>query len=531
MKQRLYIDVNSGVGRMSRREKGIPYKVETLLNEMNYCRVHASVIYSNVARDYAFTKGNFELVDDVKKSTRLYGIATVIPDIQYELDEGWEYYDWLLDQGIKGFKVYPKTLNHGFDAFNIEKLAFYMTDKGIPLVTEIGETDWKDLRSILIAFPELKVLLCNTSWATNRYLFPLMEKFKNLHFEISSNQTNDILDICKKHFGIERIHFGSNYPHRILGGIKSLVEYSGLKEDEKDMVAYKNAARLFNINTHEIETYNEDECLLDEIALKVDCGEPLDNIPVIDAHTHMVDTSHKTVSMIPMLNSDEDSLIRHMDRLGIDRIITSPWEGIMTNGTDANETSLKARSKYGERIEVYATCNPHYAEDLEKVVKIYHEEHKFIGIKPYWPRHKYDLLGDKYRKWFEYGDRNHLIMLIHSGNKEIAQKVEELSKMYSNMAFILAHSGISYEVADYNIEVAKRSDNVFLEITFTTMTNGIIEYMVKEAGADKILFGTDQPMRDPAPQLAWIAYSKISVEDKKKILGGNILKLIERAYR
>ena len=38
-------------------------------------------------------------------------------------------------------------------------------------------------------------------------------------------------------------------------------------------------------------------------------------------------------------------------------------------------------------------------------------------------------------------------------------------------------------------------------------------------------------MRDPAPQLAWIAYADISIEDKKKIMGGNMMKLLERIER
>lgn len=430
--------MNSGVGRMNYREKGIPYKVEVLLEEMKYCRVHASVVYSNVARDYAFTKGNEELAENVKASKRLYGVATVIPDIRYELEEGHRYFDWLLEQGTKGFKLYPKKLT----------------------VQTRQTIYWISVKSILV----LK----------GCFLAPITRT-------------------------------GS-------------------------WVACKNAAGFFNIDIHEIRTYGENECLLDEIALKVDRGEPLDNIPVIDAHAHMVNGRHATVSLVPMLNGDEDSIIHRMDRLGIDRIITSPWEGIMTNGTAANETSLAARRKYGERIEAYATCNPNYPEDLEKVVGIYHERHKFIGIKPYWPQHKYDLLGDKYNEWFEYGNKNRLIMLVHSGTKEIAQKVEKLSEMYGNMTFLLAHSGASYEVADYNIEVVKKRDNVFLEITLTSMTNGIIEYMVDEVGADRVLFGTDLPMRDPAPQLAWVAYARISADDKKKILGGNILKLIERAY-
>jgi len=48
-KQRKYIDVNSGIGRMNYREERIPYTVEALVNEMIYYRVHASLVYSNVS--------------------------------------------------------------------------------------------------------------------------------------------------------------------------------------------------------------------------------------------------------------------------------------------------------------------------------------------------------------------------------------------------------------------------------------------------------------------------------------------------
>jgi len=251
---------------------------------------------------------------------------------------------------------------------------------------------------------------------------------------------------------------------------------------------------------------------------------------VIDAHAHMVDKGHFAVSYTPIINGDEDNLVRKMDLLGINKAIISPWEGIATDGGAANETMLNAREKYKDRIEAYAMCNPNYEEDLDAVVDIYHMKHKFIGLKPYYCFNKYDLLGEKYNKWFEYGDRNKLIMLVHSGLPGIAGKVEELSQRYRNMSFLLAHSGMSYEIARENIKVIKKRENVYLEITYTALTNGVIEYMVEEVGADRVIFGTDMPMRDPAPQLAWVCYARISMEEKRKILGLNIKKLMERCY-
>ena len=54
--------------------------------------------------------------------------------------------------------------------------------------------------------------------------------------------------------------------------------------------------------------------------------------------------------------------------------------------------------------------------------------------------------------------------------------------------------------------------------------------MVDKIGSDRVLFGTDMPMRDPAPQLAWVCYARLSEEDKLKIIGGNIKRLLDRCY-
>lgn len=528
MKQRLYIDVNAGLGRSSFREERIPYTVDSLLNDMAYYRIQTSLVYSYVARDYSFVKGNRELIEQIKDSHRLYGAAVIIPGIQYELEEGFGYFDSLLENGIKAFKVFPRALKHEFNAQSFHDTANYMAERNIPLILDTEQIEWNDLRSVLSAFPELKVVLCNSYWEQNRYVFSIMDKFHNLYMDISSNQANDILKRCKTHFGLDRVLFGTSYPLKVMGGLKALVEYSGLSEGEKDSISYKNAAGLFGMETPEM--YRDEDCRLDEIALKIDQGQPLDNLLVIDSHTHLVDASHRTVCHDPILFGDEDHMVSKMDSLGIDKMFISSWEGLCTNGISANETDLKAWEKYRNRIEVYAMCNPNYKEDLDSVVDIYHEKYRFKGLKPYYSANRYDLLGEKYNAWFEYGNRNKLIMLVHTAVENIPEKVSILSDRYKDMSFLMAHSGADYGTARANIDIVKKRENVFLEITYTSMTNGIIEYMVEEAGADKVLFGTDMPMRDPAPQLAWVCYARISVEDKKKILGENILKLLKRCY-
>lgn len=531
MKQRIYIDAHAFLGRSSYREDRIPFSAEDLIEEMRYYRVHASIVCSNSTKDYSFIKGNDEIIDLTFKNRRIFGVGTVIPGIQYEIPEGKAYLKKLKDSSIKAFKVYPHSLSHGFSPFFLEELAEYMSCNGLPLLVEISETYWGELRSVLQAFPDMNILLCNTDWSMNRFLFPLMDKFRNLFFEINANQANDILSTCKNNFGTDRVLFGTCYPYKVMGGLKALIEYADISDADKDNIASRNAIKLFGLNANEIDDYGDTEYGLDEISSKVDMGLPLKDELVIDAHAHLVDSKHVTVSYIPIIHSDEHNMIRKMDRLGIDKMIICPWEGLTTNGLAANETSIAAVNAYPGRIEAYAMCNPNYPDDLIKVISVFHKEKRFPGLKPYYPFNRYDLLGEKYKEWFEYADQNKLIMLVHTSVPGIVPKIEKLSCEYKNVAFLLAHSGASYETANENLELAQKRRNVYLEITYTSLTNGIIEYLVSSIGADRVIFGTDAPMRDPAPQLAWICYAKISVEEKRKILGLNIKGLLERCYQ
>ena len=92
----------------------------------------------------------------------------------------------------------------------------------------------------------------------------------------------------------------------------------------------------------------------------------------------------------------------------------------------------------------------------------------------------------------------------------------------------MAHSGASYRLADVSIELAQQFDNVLLEINYTSVPFGMISYLVDKAGQEKILFGTDIPMRDPAPILGWVVYDHLSDETRQKVLGGNLHSLIQK---
>jgi len=92
----------------------------------------------------------------------------------------------------------------------------------------------------------------------------------------------------------------------------------------------------------------------------------------------------------------------------------------------------------------------------------------------------------------------------------------------------IPHENNCVEISYLTLALAKKHDNVMLELTYTLMTRGVIEFFVRELGSERVFFGTDLPMRDPGPQIAWVVFAEIPLEDKLNILGLNMKRLLER---
>jgi len=524
MKQRKYFDVYGVVGRHSKPPERVPWRPEDMCGDMRSVRVHGAAVSCAESADYSFVAGDRKLNEMLKTRPRLYGVATLPPTAALESGDP-DYLAKLLDGGFRGAKIMPSKFGCGADPRNMAGIAGALIERGLPLFYPRGE-GFEGLTALLDAYRELRVILLGASWGDNRQLFPLLERYPGLCFEYSRNQANDILELTKEHFGIGRVLFGTGWPAASMGALKALAEYAVLSEDEKDMVAHGNACRLLRIDPNALELYDDADCGFDDIAAAADRGAPMP-VPVVDAHTHMAPKEHRTVSGLVMLRSCCEEITPKLDRLGVEAILTAPWEGIATDGMAGNAQTVYAAEKYPGRYYGYNTCNINYPEDLEQWRSWFEKYPQvFVGIKPYWPYQKYSLLDERLAPWLEYADARRLLLLLHTTSDAILDEAEQLCPRYPGITFLLAHTGSDYHNAEHCVRVAKACPNVVLEITFTSVTRGLIEYLVDEVGAERVLYGSDLPMRDPAPQLGWVAYAEIAREDKEKILYKNVKRLM-----
>lgn len=246
--------------------------------------------------------------------------------------------------------------------------------------------------------------------------------------------------------------------------------------------------------------------------------------PVIDAHTHMGPDSGADMP----LSSAED-MIKVMDRENIEMIFCSPHSALHDPGS-ANSEIEAVMAKYPDRVKGLYCFNPNYEEkflgNLEDVLNV----PGYIGIKLLPTYHRYPLDGENYVKAMEFANKHKLYVLIHTwGNNDphnAPRHIKMLAEKYPDTTLVMGHSAPGE--LDKSIEVVKTHDNVYLDICDIHRHSGIIDKMVSEVGADKVLFGTDMPWYDPNYAIGSVLFSQISDEDKYKILYGNAKRLITK---
>lgn len=95
----------------------------------------------------------------------------------------------------------------------------------------------------------------------------------------------------------------------------------------------------------------------------------------------------------------------------------------------------------------------------------------------------------------------------------------------------MGHGGADTEALETAIDVVNRRNNVFIDLAISRVREGNVEWLVKEMGSDKILYGTDTPFFDPRPAFGRVAFAEINEQDKKNIFGLNMLNLLNREVR
>jgi len=249
-------------------------------------------------------------------------------------------------------------------------------------------------------------------------------------------------------------------------------------------------------------------------------GEILKDELIIDAHAHMGVWYNFHIPE----NGTPASMVHSMDLVGINTSIVAPHICIGPCYLEGNRAAFQAAKDFPGRILPFVTVNPNYPES-EVIAEIQHwEQEGIIGFKLHPQCHNADACHRNYYPVFEYCQERGLPILSHNWTGAPVNGKETLyglAEMFPRITFIVGHALSGWGPLDTNCAAAKTLPNVMLDTTGSLLTYDAIPEAVRRVGAERIIWGTDNPFIDPRPGLGRMLMARITDDEKRLIMGLN----------
>jgi hypothetical protein len=248
-------------------------------------------------------------------------------------------------------------------------------------------------------------------------------------------------------------------------------------------------------------------------------------VPVYDCHGHL--GVHPD---FPAYKQDLEAIIQVMDLLNIEVLAITSTRACYNDCPRGNAEVAEALRAYPQRFRGYVTVNPNTPGEALRELERWGYFHRPPLIKLHPDLHKYPVSGGHYRPVWDFAHQMRAVVLVHTWESDPncgPLLLGPIAREFSQAKIILGHSGVTWRGYAQALEVAAETPNTFLDITGSQSHRIIIERMVAQVGAQRILFGSDMPFLEAAMVLGRVLSARISDGDREKILRKNFLSLIE----
>ena len=260
---------------------------------------------------------------------------------------------------------------------------------------------------------------------------------------------------------------------------------------------------------------------------------------VIDIHGHL-----GNINFSNFWQADAGQLRAYMQESGTDKLCLSASRAIMYDICEGNAELDAVLKKYDE-FYGYAVVSPTFPETAKEIHYL-QDNPKFRGVKIHPDYHGYDLSTPSNYRFVDKIAGSVPMMLFHVScmpgtGFSPAQTVVSIAKKHPETKFVLAHCAGLFQNGNYpffpNMDSLERicdaglPDNVWIDTAHYLLYayQTVMAKMVRIAGADHVVFGTDCPLQG-AMQMRFAQEAVMALDipdaDKDAIMYGNAKKIL-----
>ncbi len=535
MSERLYFDCHASYGPKTGVHPQARWSLDHLREDLDLAGIAGALVSHAQGVLYDPMISNRRLLKDLAPwRDRLYPCWTILPPLRDQSPVPRDLMRMMDDGDVRAVQIEPRVFGLPLAPGIWGDLVDALRQRGTPVLTAMDgwPPDPPALDRLLDLFTGVPVVFLDAHWSQWRWMVHLMGKHPHLHLEFATFQANRAIEYFAGQFGAGRCLFGTGLPQKAPGAARGFLDWTLLDADQAAMVAGGNLKRLLHgAGPATIPLPGQWQ---DALTAAARAGESLP-CRIWDDHCHILhEGGGHAGGTHYMHQGGPQGMIELIRRVGIEKTAVMSWAGPLSGDADTgNAIVAEAVAAYPGELVGLVTIRPELQglPDIEQTIRTYHLGLRFPGLKPF-PRDTLDYDDPLFAPWFEFANRHSLYMVYDPAQYESeagTSVIEHLTTRYPNLQLHLDHCGRSWPFAIWAVEMVHRFPQVYAQLNYTAVTNGVIEFLVGNAGADRVLFGTDAPMRDPRPQVGWLVFTRLAEEDKRRIFGLNFQRILSQA--
>jgi predicted TIM-barrel fold metal-dependent hydrolase len=251
---------------------------------------------------------------------------------------------------------------------------------------------------------------------------------------------------------------------------------------------------------------------------------------IFDAHLHIPSDNGENFQW-NLVTRNMQEFVAYLDKCKVRRgVISSSWANKAITPDDyrgGNREVAKYVDRYQGRFRGSCVITPFRIDEALREIEYCRKELGFVWLGEFCNY----MTGYAYRtpEWAEVmklAAKLNLVIQIHTNTAEM----QYLAENFPEATIVFPHLGGSRDDIFARIAIVARHKNTHIELSGSGHERvGIIEKAVAEIGADRVLYGSDFTINEPAGVIARVRNAFLTSEDREKILFRNVERLLARA--
>lgn len=241
-----FFDCNARIGRPTVWREGQIITKDELLAEMDYGGISHALVHHALASQWSPRDGNAALLAELEGEDRLLPCFVGLPAATQELAPPADFAAEVRERH-GAVRLFPKDHQYRLTDWCMADALEALAAQRVPVLIDINQTDWNDVAAVLGAYDALPLIILDTYYRMDRYVYPLWEKHVNLYMETTTYQSHRGIESACQRFGHECLVFGTDLPNLEVGGPISQIMYAELPDEAKAAIAGATLRKLLGL--------------------------------------------------------------------------------------------------------------------------------------------------------------------------------------------------------------------------------------------------------------------------------------------